>query len=133
MVILWGVSALLVLYISLTSEEVKVFDPYAVLQIPVGSEHAAIKKAYRALSLQYHPDKNPDPAANVFFTEHLTPAYKALTDPVARENYAKYGHPDGKQSVKLGIALPSWVGSGRNRPKHPSSITLASRAPGSVS
>ena len=125
MVILWGVSALLVVYISLTSEEIKVFDPYAVLQIPVGSEHEAIKKAYRAPSLQYHPDKNPDPAANVFFTENLTPAYKALTEPVARANYEKYGHPDGKQSVKLGIALPSWVGPGRTCSKHPSSRSLA--------
>lgn len=30
-------------------------------------------------------------------------------DDVARENYEKYGHPDGPQSVKLDIALPDWV------------------------
>lgn len=28
---------------------------------------------------------------------------------MARENYEKYGHPDGPQSVKLDIALPDWV------------------------
>ena len=31
-------------------------------------------------------------------------------DDVARANYEKYGHPDGKQQVKLGIALPAWQG-----------------------
>ena len=47
---------ILVAYIALTTEElVKVFDPYAVLQIPVGADAAAIKRAYRTLSLQYHP------------------------------------------------------------------------------
>ena len=108
--IFWGVSALLVAYIALNpGEENKVFDPYAVLNVPVGADAAAIKKAYRTLSLQYHPDKNPDPEATVYFTESITPAYKTLTDDVARQNYEKYGHPDGKQAVKLGVALPSWM------------------------
>lgn len=108
--IFWGVSALLVAYIALSNvEEQEVFDPYKVLNLPVGADAAAIKKAYRSLSLQYHPDKNPDPEAHKFFTESITPAYKTLTDETARENYEKYGHPDGKQSPKLGVALPQWM------------------------
>lgn len=36
----------------------------------------------------------------------LTKAYKALTDEEIRNNYLQYGHPDGKQSFSVGIALP---------------------------
>lgn len=39
--------------------------------------------------------------AHKYFVEHIAKAYQALTDPVARENYEKYGHPDGRQVIKL--------------------------------
>lgn len=29
--------------------------------------------------------------------EFISKAYQALTDPISRENYEKYGHPDGRQ------------------------------------
>lgn len=35
--------------------------------------------------------------ANKYFVEYISKAYQALTDPVSRENYEKYGHPDGRQ------------------------------------
>lgn len=35
--------------------------------------------------------------ANKYFVEKIAKAYQALTDPVSRENYEKYGHPDGRQ------------------------------------
>lgn len=31
------------------------------------------------------------------------------TDAEARKNWEKFGHPDGKQAVDMGIALPSWI------------------------
>lgn len=46
----------------------------------------------------------------------LTKAYKALTDEEIRNNYIQYGHPDGKQSFSIGIALPKIIvseGSGK--------------------
>lgn len=49
------------------------------------------------MSLRYHPDKNPDPAAGKFFAEFVVKAYKALSDPIARKNFAEHGHPDGPQ------------------------------------
>jgi len=66
--------------------------------------------------LIYHPDKiRPDPAKNETiemlnerFVE-LTKAYKALTDEEIRNNYLQYGHPDGKQSFSIGIALPKLI------------------------
>lgn len=39
----------------------------------------------------------------------LTKAYKALTDEEVRNNYQQYGHPDGKQSYSIGIALPKFM------------------------
>ena len=53
--------------------------------------------------------QEPGPRATRIFTEQITPAYKTLTDDAARENYEKYGHPDGKQAPKLGVALPQWM------------------------
>ena len=39
----------------------------------------------------------------------MTKAYKALTDEEIRNNYLQYGHPDGKQSFSIGIALPQFI------------------------
>lgn len=44
----------------------------------------------------------------------LTKAYKALTDEEIRNNYIQYGHPDGKQSMSIGIALPTFIVSEGN-------------------
>ena len=37
-----------------------------------------------------------------------------LTDDVSRENWEKYGNPDGPQAATFGIALPSWIVSEEN-------------------
>lgn len=50
---------------------------------------------------------------NDYFVE-LTKAYKALTDEDIRNNYIQYGHPDGKQSFSIGIALPKFIVTGGN-------------------
>jgi translocation protein SEC63 len=39
----------------------------------------------------------------------ITKAFKALTDEEIRNNYLQYGHPDGKQSFSMGIALPKFI------------------------
>lgn len=39
----------------------------------------------------------------------ITKAYQALTDEEIRNNYIQYGHPDGKQSFSIGIALPKFI------------------------
>ena len=51
----------------------------SLLQLERGATERDVKKAYRQLSLIYHPDKNPDPAAATYFAEFITKAYKTLT------------------------------------------------------
>lgn len=85
------------------------FEPYSILGLEPGASESDIKKSYRRLSIQYHPDKNPDPEAHKYFVEFISKAYQALTDPVSRENYEKYGHPDGRQGMQMGIALPKFL------------------------
>ena len=68
-----------------------------------------IKKSYRRLSLQYHPDKNQgNPEANDLFIK-VAKAYEVLTDDATRENYEKYGNPDGYHGTSVTIGLPSWL------------------------
>lgn len=39
--------------------------------------------------------------AHNYFVEFISKAYQALTDPISRENFEKYGHPDGRQVLTL--------------------------------
>ena len=94
----------------------KIWDPYDILGVSRSANEKAISRHYKRMSLIYHPDKiRPDPAKNETldmlnerFVE-LTKAYKALTDEEIRNNYLQYGHPDGKQSFSIGIALPKLI------------------------
>ena len=51
--------------------------------------------------------------AAAYFVD-LTKAYKALTDETIRQNWELYNHPDGKQEMNVGIALPKWVVESQN-------------------
>lgn len=90
-------------------KEIKKYDPFDILDVSPLATPAQIKRAYRKLSLSYHPDKNPDdPLASSRFIQ-ITKAYQALTDDVARRNFEKYGNPDGAQNTKVGIGLPRFL------------------------
>jgi len=63
----------------------KTFDPYETLEIDESASLREVKKAYRKLSLIYHPDKNPDdPLATAKFIL-ITKAYNCLTDETMKE------------------------------------------------
>ncbi|KAK9049940.1 hypothetical protein SSX86_031090 [Deinandra increscens subsp. villosa] len=109
LVLLWIIMGVLVYYIKNINREIQVFEPFNILGLQPGASDSEIKKAYRRLSVQYHPDKNPDPEAHKYFIESIAKAYQALTDPISRENFEKYGHPDGRQGFQMGIALPQFL------------------------
>jgi molecular chaperone DnaJ len=67
-------------------------DYYEVLGVARGASADELKKAYRKLAMQYHPDRNPDePAASDKFKE-LNEAYDVLKDDQKRAAYDRFGH-----------------------------------------
>lgn len=67
-------------------------DLYEVLGVSRNASPEEIKKAYRKLALQYHPDKNPgDKSAEEKFKE-IAESYAILSDPEKRSRYDRFGH-----------------------------------------
>jgi len=102
----WVLLAFLAFKVSQFDYENASFDPYDILNVPIGTSEKVIKKAYRRLSLIYHPDKETGDEKKFM---KLTKAYQALTDDESRKNWEKYGNPDGPGAMSFGIALPSWI------------------------
>jgi curved DNA-binding protein len=67
-------------------------DYYSILGVPRNASDEEIKKAYRRLAMQYHPDRNPgkEKWANEKFKE-INEAYGVLGDPEKRRQYDQFG------------------------------------------
>jgi curved DNA-binding protein len=63
---------------------------YTTLEVAPGASEAEIKKAYRKLARQYHPDVNKDPKAEEKFKE-INAAYEVLSDKEKRAKYDQFG------------------------------------------
>src|SRR5258707_7605604 len=79
-------------------------DYYDVLGVQRGASETEVKKAFRGLARELHPDvNNHDPAAEEKFKE-AAEAYEILSDPERRQVYDRYGHDGlrrGRQSPNL--------------------------------
>ena len=71
-------------------------DYYKILGVSKSASSADIKRAYRKLSLKYHPDKNSAPDAAAKFAD-IAAAYDVLSDPDKRQTYDR----GGEEAVKL--------------------------------
>jgi molecular chaperone DnaJ len=78
-------------------------DYYERLGVARGADADTIKKAYRQLAMQYHPDRNDSPDAEENF-KRVTEAYEVLRDPEQRQLYDRFGEAGVKRGAGGGPA-----------------------------
>jgi molecular chaperone DnaJ len=71
-------------------------DLYGALGVPKGASANEIKKAYRKLARQYHPDRNPGDASAEERFKEVQHAYDVLSDAEKRKQYDSFGSADGR-------------------------------------
>ncbi|XP_061535950.1 dnaJ homolog subfamily C member 16-like isoform X1 [Phycodurus eques] len=76
-------------------------DPYKTLGVTKGASQVEIKKVYKRLAREWHPDKNKNPGAEDMFIR-ITKSYEILSSEDKRANYDRYGQTDDTQPYGSG-------------------------------
>jgi molecular chaperone DnaJ len=87
-------------------------DHYKVLGVPRKATADEIKKAYRKLARQYHPDKNPGDAKSEERFKHISQAHDVLGDPDKRKEYDRALANPFSQAGRGGTGQPGFDASG---------------------
>src|SRR5919201_1488916 len=91
-------------------------DLYDVLGVPRGATHEDIKRAYRRLARELHPDVNDDPHAGERFKQ-VAAAYEVLSDPAKRQQYDMFGGQAVAEMFPFGDIFDAFFGGGFGRPR----------------
>ncbi len=67
-------------------------DYYEILEVTKEADETVIKKSYRKIAMQYHPDRNPDNKAAEDKFKEAAEAYEVLSDADKRAKYDRFGH-----------------------------------------
>ncbi|XP_068598200.1 dnaJ homolog subfamily C member 16 [Brachionichthys hirsutus] len=84
--------AIFLLVLSAASE----YDPYRILGVSRTASQTEIKRAYKNLAKEWHPDKNKDPNAEDMFIK-ISKSYEILSNEERRSNFDRYGQMDESQ------------------------------------
>ena len=87
---------------------------YDTLGVKKGASAEEIKKAYRKLAAQYHPDKNPGDAAAEEKFKEVQNAYDMLSDPEKRKQYDRFGSTNGRRGPGFDPGDFNFGGGGGN-------------------
>mmetsp|Transcript_19463 Transcript_19463/g.47007 ORF Transcript_19463/g.47007 Transcript_19463/m.47007 type:complete len:379 (-) Transcript_19463:60-1196(-) len=87
-------------------------DYYEVLGVPRNADDATLKKAYRKLSIKWHPDKNPGNEQATTNFQNISEAYAVLSDEKKRKIYDRYGKDAANQSDQMPDNMPGGGGAG---------------------
>ena len=82
-------------------------DFYEVLGVPRAASPDEIKKAYRRVAMQWHPDRNPEKHEAEEKFKEAAEAYSILSDPQKRAQYDRYGHAGVRSPAGFGGFDPS--------------------------
>ena len=100
-------------------------DYYKVLGIDKSADTNDIKKAYRTLAKEYHPDRNPNNEEAEARFKEVSEAYEVLSDTDRKAKYDKFGHTDSQGGFEdMGVHFHEFFNRTPNQQKVGQTLNL---------